>query len=443
MSLNEDQQRALAAVLEGHNIFLTGPGGTGKSFLIRRILDTLNEQNKKAAVTALTGCAALLLGKDAKTIHSWAGIGLGREPASKVASDIRKLPYKAKVLRRWLTTKVLIIDEISMMTPALLELLNDVAKLVRRDDRLFGGIQLVLVGDFFQLPPVYKQEEGRPEQSFVFESPLWEQLSLKVCMLNQQMRQQDDPTFQEILHEARYGLLSAKSMDVLERRQNLPWQDLEIRPTLLFSRRAEVEVVNERNLSALPGPKHIFKAKTVFSATNEKKLTEASPEVKFAIAKLDRDAPYKVELELREGAQVMLLYNLDIEAGLVNGSRGVVKGFTATSPPLPKVLFKGHSEPIEIGVQTWECEDLEGVKRSQIPLILAYAVTIHKCQGATLDSALIDIGPRTFEVGQAYVALSRVKNLESLYIYDLDPLAFKTHTRVKDFYQELTSMAIK
>jgi ATP-dependent DNA helicase PIF1 len=156
-----------------------------------------------------------------------------------------------------------------------------------------------------------------------------------------------------------------------------------------------------------------------------------------AVAKLDRDAPYKQILELCVGAQVMLVYNINQEAGLVNGSRGVVEGFTDTTPSLPLVFFQGHSAPILVGEQTWEGDEIEGVKRSQIPLTIAYANTIHKAQGATLDCALIDIGPRTFEVGQAYVALSRVKSLDSLYIHELDPLACKAHPMVVKFYETL------
>ena len=161
MTLNKGQTDALKTILAGHNVFLTGPGGTGKSYLIQVIKQEFESRNKKIAITALTGCAALLLGKDAKTIHSWAGIGLGKEPATKIAADIRKLPWKNKVLRRWLLTNVLIIDEVSMMTADILNLLNNVAQQVRRSLEPFGGIQLILVGDFCQLPPVIKREENK------------------------------------------------------------------------------------------------------------------------------------------------------------------------------------------------------------------------------------------------------------------------------------------
>jgi ATP-dependent DNA helicase PIF1 len=430
--LNEGQQKALEQVLEGKSVLITGPGGTGKSFLIKTINEELTKRGKKVAVTALTGCAALLLGPQAKTIHSWAGIGLGREPAKKIAADIRKLRYKKKINTRWLLTTSIIIDEVSMMTPEIFELLNDVATQVRRDTKLFGGIQIILVGDFFQLPPVVKKEDGE-EQRFLFESSLWKTFNPTICHLKEVVRQKD-PVFQEILNEARIGKVSNNLLNTLMDRQNASWDSLKVKPTLLFSRRAEVEMINERNMRALPGKAQTFEVKTVYDSTTVKGLDEKSPEVVFAISKLDRDAPYKCNLSLKIGTQVMLIYNLDQEAGLVNGSRGVVEGFTETVPSLPIVFFKEINTKMPVGHCCWESEEIEGLKRSQIPLIPAWAVTIHKCQGATLDSALIDIGASTFEVGQAYVALSRVKSLDSLYIYDLDPNAFKAHPKVIEFY---------
>lgn len=439
MTLNEGQQAALESVLKGESIFLTGPGGTGKSFLIERIVQELTKKGKKVGVTALTGCAALLLGKHAKTIHSWSGIGLGREPAVKIAQDISKNPRRFKTRSRWLTHHTLIIDEVSMMTPEVFELLNEVSQLVRRNMAFFGGIQLILVGDFFQLPPVVKNqmntaEEAAAKPRFVFESPLWDQMSLKIHRLAEIVRQKD-PTFHKVLSEAQTGSLTDQSIQVLMGRQTTEWQQLKIRPTLLFSRRAEVDMINESNLKALPGKPHTFEAKTTFNVDLPKTLDKNSPEVQRAIDKLDRDCQQNPKLVLKQGAQVMLIFNLDVDAGLVNGSRGVVEGFTETVPPLPLVLFKGATTPIPISEASWESEEIEGVFRKQIPLILAQAITIHKSQGSTLDSALIDVGPSSFEVGQAYVALSRVKSLESLQIYDLDPRAFKAHPKVLRFQE--------
>lgn len=432
MTLNDEQQQALQTVLEGRNIFLTGPGGTGKTYLIHTIQSTLEAQGKKVAVTALTGCAALLLGKQAKTIHSWAGIGLGKDDAPKIVTGIRKYGFKA--MKRWLTTNVLIIDEVSMMTADIFEKLDYVGRSMRRNMNPFGGIQVILVGDFFQLPPINK--ESSP-QTFVFESPMWKEVVETVIQL-QKIQRQCDPVFHAILSEARVGKLGKQSMEILQSRQGLPWHTLKIKPTLLFSRRAEVDMINDQNLKVLKGEKRTYEAKTVFDATVVKGFTTTSPEVVKAVAKLDRDAPYKQSLELCVGAQVMLVYNINQDARLVNGSRGVIEGFTDTIPSHPLVLFQGHSAPIPVEEQTWEGDELEGVKRSQIPLVIAYANTIHKAQGATLDCALIDIGPRTFEVGQAYVALSRVKSLESLYVHELDPLACKAHPKVVEFYKTLS-----
>ena len=426
--LNTLQQEALELAKAGKSLFITGPGGVGKSYLIHTIVDELIKKGKRVGITALTGCAALLLGREAKTVHSWAGIGLGKDPSAKLIANIQKYNYKAK--KRWLLTNTLIIDEISMMTPELLEKIHEVAKGMRKSQQVFGGLQIILVGYFFQLPPIYR--EG--ETMFAFESLIWKELNLTMIELTEIIRQ-DNPVFHEILKEARIGELSQTSINILKERMIDTWQKEKIRPTLLFSRRAEVEMINEQNLKALKTPLITFEAKTLHTANLE--INVLKSDLDRAIEKLDRDASYKVKLELRVGAQVMLIYNLDQEAGLVNGRRGIVEGFTASIPSIPLVLFKGNSVAIPVPEVSWESSEVDGLKRSQIPLILAYAITIHKCQGATLDSALIDIGRSTFESGQAYVALSRVKSLESLYIYELEPQAFRAPKKVKAFYTSL------
>jgi ATP-dependent DNA helicase PIF1 len=384
---------------------------------------------KHIAITAMTGCAALLIGRFAKTLHAWAGIGLARESPATLANFIRR---SGKCLRRWLQADILVIDEVSMLTPELLEKLDEVARIIRKSTAPMGGLQIVFVGDFYQLPPVNKDKEK--ETRFVFESPLWNTIVKDTIQLKQILRQ-EDTAFQQILNEARMGYMSEESLATLQKRQDRSWQQLQIKPTLLFTRRAEVDNINDRNLKALPGDRKLFQAKTEFQPIEQTKgMTDQSPIVKKAIEKMDRDGPYMAELILAVGAQVMLLTNMDHEAGLVNGSRGIVTAFEPSGAPI--VQFK-IGAPITITAASWESEDLEGVCRKQIPLKLAYAVTIHKAQGATLDCALIDIGTSTFEYGQAYVALSRVKNLESLYVWDVEPTAFKAHPKVKAFYDSL------
>ncbi len=432
--LTKEQRKAYDLVEEGKSIFLTGPGGTGKSFLLKTMFEMIPQRtNRDVAVTALTGCAAVLLGKHAKTLHSWAGIGLGQDSAGVIVSKIIKAGKKiGKPFMRWRTTDILIIDEVSMMTPELLEKLDEVARIIKNVDKPMGGIQVVFVGDFYQLPPVIK--EG--EVSFVFESLLWKEIVQETVCLTQILRQ-DDPVFHKILDETRKGRISRQTFEILEnKKKDTSWQTMTIKPTLLYTRRVAVDRVNQENLKALPGDCVPFFAETIFEPVDKTVgLTKQSPEIQFTIEKMDKDGPYMPKLYLKKNAQVMLLYNIDQEAGLVNGSRGVIEDFDIEGNPIVK-FRNGTSKIIE--KVSWFSQDFPGVGRKQIPLKLAYAITIHKAQGATLDCALIDIGTSTFECGQAYVALSRVKNLDSLYVWNVEPSAFRAHPKVLEFYKSLS-----
>lgn len=429
--LNAEQRRAFDAIVAGKSIFITGPGGTGKSFLLQTLYENYKGRTGKVmAVTALTGCAALLLGPWAKTLHSWAGIGLGRAPAESIA---RGISTDARKKKRWRGTNCLVIDEVSMLTPHLLEYLDTVGRIVRKCDRPFGGLQVVFVGDFYQLPPVMKDvalAPGQAERTFAFESPLWSQIVQETVTLRQIIRQKD-PVFQQILNEARVGALSPESYSALEARKTMEWKRQEIKPTLLFTKNTDVATINEAQLNKLTSGERIFSAKTTAPPRMPADI------VQFFVEKLDKDAPYEPELTLKERAQVMLLTNLDPEAGLVNGSRGVVTGFAETDGfPLVKFLH-GPPFPVKVPMAVWSSEsdrEDETVTREQIPLRLAYAITIHKSQGSSLDSALVDVGPSTFEYGQAYVALSRVRNLEALFVFEIHPKAFRAHPAVRAFY---------
>ena len=441
-TLNDDQTAALAAVKTGRNIFLTGAGGTGKSHTIRAIVAWAKATGVRYDVTAMTGCAALLLGLKAKTLHSWAGIGLGRESPASLAESIKR---SRKTQRRWIDCQLLIIDEISMMTPELLEKLDFIARRVRRrPDVKFGGIQLLLAGDFCQLPPVQKPSangggggggDATPTPLFAFESAAWATLIDATHHLTK-IERQPDPIFQAILTEARMGALSEASIAILQGRKGLPWSTDQIRPTLIFSRNADVAAINAANMDALDGESVIFKAATIHGSAAAATASHVDAELEAQLTRLDLDAPYEPELQLKIGAQVMLITNLDQERGLVNGSRGVILNFTSTG--LPVVRFLSVSEPVTIDRATWMLPDNDQVGRAQIPLKVAYAITIHKSQGATLDCALIDIGSNTFEYGQAYVALSRVRSLEGLHIWSLNPFKVRCHPAVAAFYSTAT-----
>jgi ATP-dependent DNA helicase PIF1 len=425
----------LELITRGKNLFITGPGGVGKSTLVRRIA----EEIPNVGITAMTGCAALLLDCKASTLHSWTGIGLGLDTLERTIDSIKKKQY---VKRRWTKTNVLVIDEISMMSPELFEFLDTVGQRLRKNPKPFGGLQLVLVGDFCQLPPVTKDISGG-ELQYVFESPLWTTVLQTVVVLNKIWRQ-TDPVYQKVLNEARMGALSAESEAILLSRMNTRWQDEVIKPTLLFSLNKDVDKINVANLNALDGEVQTFKAKTVTDVDRWRAVNGGQPLpdsrgdfVQFAITKLDRDAPYVESVELRVGAQVMLISNLDMTMGLVNGSRGIITAFEDIRG-YPIVKFRnGIRRTIE--PVTWWSFEVPHIGRDQMPLKIAYAITIHKSQGASIDAALVDIGKSTFEYGQAYTALSRVRSLEGLHLHAFDVRRIKTHPRVRKFYRDLLS----
>jgi ATP-dependent DNA helicase PIF1 len=443
-ALNTEQSAAFAAVKAGKNIFLTGAGGTGKTHTIRVITEWAAATGLQCAVTALTGCAALLLSTahvKAKTLHSWAGIGLATEAPHVLVEAIRR---NKAALRRWRDVHLLIIDEVSMMTPELLEKIDIVARHVRkRTDSPFGGVQLILAGDFCQLPPVTRGISDESTTRFAFESPVWATLIEETHELTQIVRQ-SDPVFQQILNEARLGDLSEESIRILKTRKGLPWQTEEIRPTLLYTLNAKIAEINAQNMGALTGERATFAAATVerewVGRTRVGGVSPASPDVQRSLERLDKDAPYDTNLELCVGAQVMLISNVDQERGLVNGSRGVVTGYSPVG--LPIVRFLTSPVPVVVDRVNWWLDDYESIGRAQIPLKVAYALTIHKSQGATLDSALISIGSSTFEYGQAYVALSRVKSLESLYLHSFNPSQICCHPAVRKFYETVRAAPV-
>lgn len=422
--LNDQQKNGLELMKKGYNVFLTGIAGAGKSFTLMCFIKWCIEQNKVYAVTSTTGVSALLIG--GTTLHSWAGILLGLE--DKITLYERVLS-RDKSYKKWLYTNVLIIDEISMMSSDLLEKLDYIGKKIRKNTRPFGGIQLVLVGDFAQLSI---------GNNYCFKSPIWELLIQKNIYLTENMRQ-SDPIFQNVLLEVRIGNPSENTIRLLESRIGAYIPTPEgIIPTKLYSHRAEVAKINHDNLMNLVTDKNPLQTYLAKDMAKKKDGTTVDERYKEQyLGSIDKIFQANKTLGLCVGAQVMLLYNMDLAAGLCNGSRGCVIRF---ENGFPVVRFMNGIE-VPIGKHTWSMKIAENVvvSRTQIPLTLAWAITIHKAQGSTLDCAQLDLGSTLFSSSQGYAALSRVKSLDCVSIVTLDPSKIFTDPAVLEFYEKLST----
>lgn len=420
MSLTSEQQQVLDYVEKGYSMFVSGPGGVGKSYLIKHIYNTFQH----VTLTALTGCAATLIGDSARTLHSWAGIGLG----GTVEEMLKEIRIR-KMVRNWEDCCILVIDEVSMLTGVLFDSLNQVAQTLRRNRKPFGGIQVLLFGDFFQLPPINKSE------GFVFESESWGQCIDYVFNLKKIIRQKDK-NWQRVLNKIRRGVFDQNCADLLSPRlvdSMSFFEEWEIKPTILYCRKVDVDEINHQELQKLSLPVSKFTVQTSYKVDTPSLKTD-----KTGLDPMDKILPYNKELNLSIGAQVMLIVNLDIGSGLINGSRGVVTGFATgeLGKTVPVVKFKsGETRTMEYF--SWVHKAYKGVTKMQIPLKLAWACTIHKIQGQTLDSVIVDCGRTVFECGQTYVALSRVKDLDSLYLLDFDEDKIRVNPKVVEFYDNL------
>ena len=429
MMLSEKQMLALQKYESGQNIFITGPGGSGKTELIRRIVEQ-SSATKKVQVCALTGCAALLLQCKARTLHSFAGIGL----ASGSDDDVVKRALSSGRKSQWSSIDVLVVDEVSMMSARLFTIIDRIARNARKRTNVpFGGLQLVFSGDFYQLPPV------EPQATFCFESPNWDQTFDSVIELTTIFRQVDS-TFQSILNQIRVGYLSEESRETLERQLSRPIGE-NFKPTMICPRRYEADRFNESELHALPGERRLFHLMKVRIAPPAPRTrpgaddraqygTYSDEQIENEFQRLIKTVLVEDQLALKVGAQVMVTANLDMETQIVNGSQGTVVDFV---DGLPVVRFmSGHERRIE--PHKWSSETIPSVAIRQLPLIYAWAITVHKAQGISLDVAQIDAGSSIFECGQIYVALSRVRSLSGLYLTNLDPAKIRANPKVQAYY---------
>lgn len=432
-SLSENQILAFDLFKKNKNIFITGPGGSGKTHLIKLMYDYANDNNCKIQVCALTGCASILLNCKAKTVHSWSGIGLANGYNNNI---IKKVVNNKYLKKRWNEIDILVIDEVSMMSKKVFNILNEIAKKIRKNDKPFGGIQLILSGDFYQLPPVNTNANDIEKTQFCFESEHWKTVIDNVVELTYIFRQNDNALV-KVLNQIRVGKLSKSSYKKLLECVDKKDVNKDIKATILFPVKKNVNIINNEEFNKLTSEINTFNIKVEFeedkldcSVTNNEKTFEANYLINNIMA--------EKELQLRIGTQVMCIANIDnlndnMNNPIVNGSQGVIIDFKNS---LPLVKFNNSSERL-INYHTWRSEKIDAISVSQIPLIYSWAITIHKAQGVSLDKALIDIGSNIFECGQTYVALSRIKSFCGLYLKNIDLNKIKINKKVYNFYNNI------
>ncbi|MEN8625884.1 AAA family ATPase [Psychrobacter proteolyticus] len=456
------QSSALDILKTGQNVFLTGSAGSGKTYTLNQYIDYLRARRVPVAVTASTGIAATHM--NGTTIHSWSGIGIKDELTDRDLSTLSRKQFLADRLK---DTAVLVIDEISMLHAKQLNLVSQVLKHIRKNDKAFGGIQVVVAGDFFQLPPIGSKGETNREK-FAFMSEAWLDAKFHICYLSEQHRQVSDAAnggldLDDILNQIRRQEVTFEAIAALEATYD---QSVDIKRTRLYTHNLNVNKINDKELASLDGEMMRFEA----TATGDSKLVET----------LKKTVRTQDELILKVGAKVMFIKN-NAELGVSNGTMGELIGFAAvkiddkdsndalieddssddadedaagekttkgkkpaakkdkekpkskkpTTQKMPVVRLNSGREVIA-EPEEWIIEDETGdvlASYLQVPLCLAWAITIHKSQGMTLDAAEIDLS-RTFELGQGYVALSRLKSLSGLQLLgmndmslQLDPLA--------------------
>lgn len=420
---------------------ITGPAGCGKSFLLEKIRKYCNESMINIALTALTGAAASLIG--GTTLHGWAGIGLGKGSAQEIHTGMVKKKHPS--LQKWMDVRVLVIDEISMMDASLFNKLHILGQIIRGNKGLFGGVQVILCGDFAQLKPIVDGGSFL----FAFESSVWkEYLGNSVHYLDRVIRQAD-PDFQALLGRTRLGVCTEEDKKLLNSRliTDLANADLDvvmpdgskkiICSTLLYPRKKDVCQINDMKLEELLSTGISAKTYSSLDTVVTRRSRTQVQLTDYHQKAMDTCISAPAKLVLCVGAQVMLIKNLDIERGLVNGSRGIVTRIDGGG--LPVVLFD-NGEELPMDICSFESESGENIYvRKQVPLILAWALTIHKCQGASLSSVITDLSD-VFDEAQVYVTLSRARSLDGLFIIGLDYSRIKCNPRVRKYYENLLAL---
>ncbi len=411
------QTTALNILKSGKNVFITGSAGTGKTYLLRQYIQYLKERRIHPVVVAPTGIAAAHL--KGQTIHSFFALGIRDTVVDN--GYVAFLLEKSYLKSRFSKLKVLIIDEVSMVSPEIFASMDKVLRAFKNNPEPFGGVQVVISGDFFQLPPVSREFK---EKRFAWQTPVWKSLGLKSCYLEEKFRQDDDQLIQ-ILDEIRSGEVSKKSQQLLEDAFHTELNS-EAKTTKLFTHNVDVERINIEELNRLKGKAKTFKYTSKGTKKNIEKIFKTSLVLE--------------ELTLKKGAMVIFIKN-NPEKSYVNGTTGMVIGFEGDTP----IVKTSTGIKIRVLAEEWTVENDKGenvATVSQVPLRLAWAITIHKSQGMTLDTAQIDLS-QTFEVGQGYVALSRIKNIDGLQLLGLNEMALKVDPLILQIDEPIKKASLK
>lgn len=414
--------KVLTLLLNGENVFLTGYAGTGKSYILNKLKEKLK---KNLTITSTTGIAAVNV--KGQTLHSWAGVGLCKNPVYKT---IEKIKTRPSVMKQILGCKILAIDEISMLNIETFEYVDEVFRAIRDSNEPFGGIQVLFIGDFYQLPPV--ENENFEERKYCFESPVWKDLKLQNIILKKNYRQ-NEAKFIKALSDIRTNRLTEDDIKLLETREtNLDTFETDM--LHVFSTNDEANRYNLAKFNMIDEPVKIFTAKDGVYRGTKPIYENFTENENYVLEIFGKNCRADKELPLKIGAKVMLLINLDFNRGLINGSCGKIIEFNENTISIK--FDNGVTAPIPKHTFEYYYHDKIAAERTQFPLKLAYGITIHKSQGMTLDKLVVDCS-RIFERGQAYVAMSRVKTLDGLYIKSFSKEKVMVDSKVADFYSDL------